>query len=399
MSRLIFFIESYTAGGSDQIAKILLDNLESEHIFLILNKNIDNRIILGTPLKESISVHKYNLLTPADIGIYANKFKKDKFPYYIILKLIDYILRYPLLFFSFFYFIMYLKKFKATHFISHNGGYPGGLYCGTATMASFFISSIKYNFYAFHSMPFPIRKHLYLLDILWDRLLDKTSNFISVSKASSEKLSKIRFIKQKPFCIYNGIEPRAIKNYNQSKILNILHVGYFDFNKNQIMLLKCLTLMIKMKKTDIHITFVGDVDDIQAKKEVDSFIENANISKYITFTGFQKNTENYYLSNDILICTSKIESLPLAILEAMRVGMPIISTEVGGVKEQVIEGENGFLVNVNDIENLLLRILEFYENSESIKKMGIKSHQIFNEKFLMKTMIEQYNNKLKLTNL
>ena len=154
-----------------------------------------------------------------------------------------------------------------------------------------------------------------------------------------------------------------------------------------------------MKKTDIHITFVGDVDDIQAKKEVDSFIENANISKYITFTGFQKNTENYYLSNDILICTSKIESLPLAILEAMRVGMPIISTEVGGVKEQVIEGENGFLVNVNDIENLLLRILEFYENSESIKKMGIKSHQIFNEKFLMKTMIEQYNNKLKLTNL
>lgn len=399
MSRLIFFIESYTAGGSDQIAKILLDNLDSEHIFLILNKNIDHRIILGTPLKESVSVHKYNLLTPADIGIYANKFKKDKFPYYIILKTIDYILRYPLLFISFFYFIFYFKKFKATHFIAHNGGYPGGLYCGTATIASFFISSIKYNFYAFHSMPFPIRKHLYLLDILWDRLLDKTCNFIAVSKASSERLSKIRFIKQKPFCIYNGIEARDIKTYNISKTLKILHVGYFDFNKNQIMLLKCLELLIKIQITNIHITFVGDIDDIEAKKEIDKFIEDTNISKYITFAGFQKNTDQYYLSNDILICTSKIESLPLAILEAMRVGMPVISTNVGGIKEQVIDGDNGYLVNVNDIEDLLLKIKIFYENPELVKTMGIESNRIFNEKFLMKKMIMQYNSILKLINI
>ena len=351
--RLIYFLESYTAGGSDQIAKILLDNLEFEHIYLLVNKNIDNRIILGTPLKGNITIHTYNLLTPADIGIYANQYKKNHTLFYIILKIIDYILRYPLLLLSFFYFLIYFKKFNATHFIAHNGGYPGGLFCGTATMASNFNSNIKHKFYAFHSMPFPIRKYLYPLDIIWDKIIDKSCNLISVSKASSERLSKIRFIKQEPFCIYNGIESRELKNYNQSKILNILHVGYFDFNKNQIMLLKCLALLIKMKKTDIHITFVGDVDDIEAKKEIDNFLENANISKYITFTGFQKITENYYLSNDILICTSKIESLPLAILEAMRVGMPIISTEVGGVKEQVIEGENGFLVNDNDIENLV----------------------------------------------
>ena len=91
--------------------------------------------------------------------------------------------------------------------------------------------------------------------------------------------------------------------------------------------------------------------------------------------------------------------MPLAILEAMRVGMPVISTNVGGIKEQVIDGDNGYLVNVNDIEDLLLKIKIFYENPELVKTMGIESNRIFNEKFLMKKMIMQYNSILKLINI
>jgi glycosyltransferase involved in cell wall biosynthesis len=391
MTRLIFFLESYTAGGSDSIARALISNLEFEHIYLVVNKNVDKRILFSDDFNSNVSIHYYGLVTPADIGIYANKYRSDNLFFYLLIKVIDYIARYPLIIISFFYFIKYLKKLSATHFIAHNGGYPGGVYCGTATMASKFVSQLRYRFFAFHSMPFPVRKYLLPLEWIWDRILDRSCNFISVSEASSDELLRVRYIKTRPICIHNGIQRRSLKFYGINKTFRILHVGYLSHEKNQILLLNCLKTLVKVKFVDVHVTFVGDTKDKEVKAVLDYFVMDNGLTDYVTFAGFKDNLDEYYKTHDLLVCTSTIESFPLSILEAMRVGMPVVSTDVGGIKEQVFDGVNGFLVDVDDVLNLVDRIMSFHSNSALIEKMGRKSFEIFQSSYLDTVMISKYN--------
>ncbi|NCI49092.1 glycosyltransferase [Sediminibacterium roseum] len=397
MSRLIFFVESYTAGGSDQVARVLLENLACEKIYLIVNSSIDKRIILAPGLPDHVSVYTYHLVTPMDIGLFANRFRHNKL-IFLTLKAFDYIVRYPLLLFSFFYFLVFMMRFRAHTFIAHNGGYPGGLFCGTAAMASYFLPSVKKRFYAFHSMPRPVAKNQYWFDRFWDHTLDKLVTFIAVSKKSAEQMNAVRMVKQKPICIYNGLKPSPRKEYAHTPVLKILHVGYFDYNKNQMLLVKCIAGLVQSGIMNIAVTFVGDIDEPAARKEIDEYVAATGISNYLTFTGFQKNVTPFYLSHDILVSTSKIESFPIVILEAMRVGMPVVATKAGGVAEQVNDGITGYLVNSDDIAAMMLCLQSFIDNRHLIQTMGSAAHHLFESQFTVNHMISEYDHYLGLKN-
>tara|TARA_B110000483_G_scaffold11081_1_gene12865 strand:- start:320 stop:1498 length:1179 start_codon:yes stop_codon:yes gene_type:complete len=386
--KLIYFVESYVAGGSDKVANILLNNLNINNIQLLLNKRADKKIILNT--NKKINVKLYSLITPAEIHEKVNKFKGNNLVYFT-LKIISIFLVYPLIFYSIIYFYFILRTTKATHFFSHNGGHPGGIYNGTSLMAASLIPSIKYKFYAFHSNPIKYRNYLFLFDFFWDKIIEKISNIITISKAASLRLVELRFFNKAPIVIHNGSIRRRLKNFNSSIELRILHIGYFDRNKNQILLLKSLSKLISKNFHNIHLTFIGKTVDKKARNDFDKFLKNHNLSKYVKVEGFINNVIPYYYNNDLLICSSFVEGFPLSILEAMSIGLPIISTDVGGVNEQIKNGKNGFLVESNNSNDLAIKIQYFYRNRDSIEKMGKESHQIFNDKFGVDKMIHNYN--------
>ena len=392
MSRLIFFMESYTAGGSDMVARMLLEQLKADKIFLLVNSGIDDRIIFSSPFGENVSIHKYYLITPMDIGLFANR-HKNRPAIYLTIKLFDYLFRYPLLVISFIYFYFFMSRFKATHFFAHNGGYPGGLYCGTALMAVAFYPGVK-RFFAFHSMPRSYSKGQYIIDFLWDRILDRSSKFIAVSNRALSNLKKLRKVNQDGICIYNGIDAAEIKKYNEHTELRLLHIGYIDFNKNQIMLVKAINSLVQQGIKNLKVTFVGDINQPEAQQKINDFIRLSGIEKYFSFLGFKQDVSDYYLKNDLLICTSRIESFPMVILEAMRVGTPVIAANVGGISEQIQNGVNGYLVDVDDVGMMADRIKFFYENKKQIKLMGEASFDIFNKKFTINRMVEKYNSVL-----
>ena len=392
--RLIFFVETYVAGGSDKIANILLQNLNANKIILIINKRSDKRIILNEKVKKKVDVVTYSLLTPAEIHETINKFKGNKLIFFI-LKIISLFLLYPLLLYSILYFYLKFRRYNASHFFSHNGGHPGGLYNGTSLMAASLIPNIKFKFYAFHSNPVKYRFHLLLFDFFWDRIIEKSSKIITISHAASQKLTELRFFKKAPIIIHNGLEKNRIKNYINSTKIKILHIGYFDVNKNQVLLLKSLVNLIAKNIKNIHLTFVGNTVDKGAKMKFDNFIKNNNLNKYVTVEGFIKDTTPYYYENDLLICTSFVEGLPLSILEGMSIGLPIISTNVGGVNEQIEDGINGFLIEINDPTDLSNKIEYFIDNKKSIIKMGKISYKKFNSKFELKKMTDTYNSLFK----
>jgi glycosyltransferase involved in cell wall biosynthesis len=65
-----------------------------------------------------------------------------------------------------------------------------------------------------------------------------------------------------------------------------------------------------------------------------------------------KDVVPYYRAADIFVCTSRVESFPRVILEAMAYGLPIISTPVFGIREQIFENENGLFYEPGDVERL-----------------------------------------------
>ena len=79
----------------------------------------------------------------------------------------------------------------------------------------------------------------------------------------------------------------------------------------------------------------------------------------------------------------------MSILEAMAVGLPIISTPVGGTPEAVEEGVNGFLIEAGDCDALAQRIDLLASNAPLREQMGHQSHRLAKEKFDIKIIIKQ----------
>ena len=75
------------------------------------------------------------------------------------------------------------------------------------------------------------------------------------------------------------------------------------------------------------------------------------------------------------------EGIPRSILEALSVGMPVVTTNTPGCKETVLEGENGFLIKPQNLEELINAMEFFLANKEKIKDMGINSRNYAKERF------------------
>ncbi len=92
------------------------------------------------------------------------------------------------------------------------------------------------------------------------------------------------------------------------------------------------------------------------------------------------------------------EGIPRSILEALSVGMPIITTNTPGCKETVINGKNGFLIKPQNYDELISAMEYFLINKEKIKEMGINSRNYAKERFdvniINKNLLEPINDVL-----
>jgi len=80
----------------------------------------------------------------------------------------------------------------------------------------------------------------------------------------------------------------------------------------------------------------------------------------------------------------------------MSVGMPIISVNVGGVIEQIINEYNGFIVNKYDLDDFVKKVIYFLDNKEKIEEMGNNGYLHFNSSFSIEKMINNYHKELEI---
>ena len=104
--------------------------------------------------------------------------------------------------------------------------------------------------------------------------------------------------------------------------------------------------------------------------------------KAIRYYGHAKDIRKYMSQADVFVLPSYREGLPRAVLEAMSMGKPIITTDVPGCRETVEEGKNGYLVTVKDSDSLAEAMMRMYKLSDpELEEMGANSVRLCQERF------------------
>lgn len=110
------------------------------------------------------------------------------------------------------------------------------------------------------------------------------------------------------------------------------------------------------------------------------------IADRVNFAGQRLDVPERLAKADIFVLASKWEGFPRSILEAMRAGLPVAASDVGGCGESVVEGETGYLVPREDVEALRRRLGELMASPELRRRMGDAGRKRFEEYFTFDAM-------------
>lgn len=154
-------------------------------------------------------------------------------------------------------------------------------------------------------------------------------------------------------------------------------IGRLVAIKNHNMFVKVVSKIMNNTSKKVRFFIIGDGEEKQnIKNSLNS--ENINFTEWsenpkkstITFTSWIKNIDWSNAGLDIIILTSLNEGTPVSLIEAQASNKPIVTTNVGGVKNVTKENQTAFITEVNDVDDFAAKLLSIIEDDELRKEMG-----------------------------
>lgn len=197
---------------------------------------------------------------------------------------------------------------------------------------------------------------------------------------------RYNFNVEKTFYAYNGLDERPCPRRSESYKLKLICIASINDRKNQEGIIDAIGMLPANYKEKIELTLVGDGSirrSLEAKAK--------KLSLKVTFTGTVSESiyNNYLLEANCFCLFSKDEGLPIAVLEGMRAGLPVVGSRVAGIPEEIIDGKTGFLVNV-DVKELSDKLRYLVDNLELLPSLGEASYQYYLQKFTTEAMVKKY---------
>ena len=124
------------------------------------------------------------------------------------------------------------------------------------------------------------------------------------------------------------------------------------------------------KKVPSKLLFVGDGPERPA---AESLARELGVYDETRFVGRQEQIEEVLAISDLFILPSDYESFGLAALEAMAAGVPVISSNAGGLPEVNIEGETGYMADVGDVNTMAMRAIELLSDEKKLDRFKAKA--------------------------
>lgn len=268
-------------------------------------------------------------------------------------------------------------KYVCIH--SSKAGILGRLACSYLKIPCIFTVH-GWSFYVKTSLPL---RFLYF--ILEFSLQFIPQRIILVSHSDYSSFSSYFLNKKKVCIIYNSSNlSYAFARRNLNGSVKLLSVARFDRQKDHMTLLTALSLL--PRDLDWQISLVGDGPLLSPMKNLTA---SYSLTHNVHFIGFSGSPSDFYASSDIFILSSNWEGLPITIIEALSTSLPIIASDVGGCKELVLNGYNGFLVPPQSPSELGLAIQLLIQDPCLRARMSFSSKKVFKNIFSFDRFVDQ----------
>ena len=196
--------------------------------------------------------------------------------------------------------------------------------------------------------------------------------------------------------IPNGVTPFDIASVNQQETrkrlgldpndMFLLSVGRLVYPKGHEFLVKAMTNVT----ANFSNAQAGICGEGPLRPQLESQIMKSNLADHVRLLGEWADIAPVLAVADIFILPSRWEGLPMALLEAMAVGLPVIATRVEGVEETITDGVDGLLVPPEDSDELALAIVSLLEDPELRKKIGAAARARVLQHYTTEAMCRKY---------
>lgn len=238
----------------------------------------------------------------------------------------------------------------------------------------------------FNSRGFSAKSVAYLIAAI------KAKHIFWVSESSYTGYFFHKLLKKKSSVLYNIINiselyEKMAKDENEYNY-DVIYLGRLTYPKNPQRLMHVFE-KLKKKKPDMKaaVVGIGELED-----EVKALATKLGIEENVTFLGFQSNPLKILKDSKAMLMTSRWEGTPMCALEAMTLGVPIVTTPTDGLSVVVRNGETGFLSDDDDV--LTEKLFELIENTELQKRMSDetlkKAYEINDVEKYKRVISEQY---------
>ena len=267
------------------------------------------------------------------------------------------------------------NKFDIVHCHSSKAGVVGRL--------SSLMTGTK-NIFTVHGLSFLAFNNIFLKNfyIFIEFILSYATNKLIFVSFNDYQIAKSKYINiQNAEIIHNSVpdfKEFRKKDRIDKKMVKIISVARFDKQKNHKMLLKAFSNLNPYLNWELNLFGDGIL-----LNECKKLAHNLKIEDRVNFKGFVNNNEilKEYQNNDIFVLCSNWEGFPITTLEAMREGLPIIITDIGGSAEAIIDNYNGFIINNNDVKSLGTKLEKLISSEELRSEFSINSKKIFHKVF------------------
>ncbi|MBK6950803.1 MAG: glycosyltransferase family 4 protein [Crocinitomicaceae bacterium] len=242
------------------------------------------------------------------------------------------------------------------------------------------------------------------------RLAKKTDAIIAISEIQKKELTEIHKIApadkfrviQLGFDLDRFNENKEKKRSDFRTKYNLTEneiaigiIGRLTAIKNHELFIESIRLITENPNLKVRAFIIGDGERMSELQELATKVEEERGAKIFEFTSWIKNVDDILPGLDIVALTSFNEGTPVSLIEAQASGVPIISTNVGGVSDVVSNGQTGFVIDGFESKTFAEKLSELAVNRELRLKMSQNGWNYVEHKFHYKRLCNDVANLYK----
>lgn len=227
----------------------------------------------------------------------------------------------------------------------------------------------------------------YLVMPLIQHLVVQTENIKSYFPA---------FIRKRTSIIFNPVTEAvfAVASENTCKKKRLINVGRLYDQKNQRMLIEAFSI-VKNKFPDYELAIFGEGP---LQDELQNLINEKGLSDSVKLMGKSTKILEELKTSEVFCLSSNYEGMSNAMIEAVCLGLPVITTDISGARDVIVDGENGYIVNVNNaaaFANAISKILSDKELMQKMERNNLLKANLFKADTIVDSWIGLINKMVK----